>query len=266
MNATLEQHAMELMRLRRAKEAREAEHDNAQVWALTVRQPDAWLIANGERWPFDLEPKTVICLPWRTEGAERFGRVAIHVSTTFRRAEVEEQLRDLHERGLIGGRCPAPQLDELERECGHVIGVGRLVRIEHTGATPRSPWAAPNMWGWTFDALRLVRPVPVRSSASRGLWALPPATVITPPASAEYVLRSGSQRKVVQRPNQIWTVVRAWGLKPHEQIELNGEIVVVAEALARAADDFAELASDEAAREEARGIARYWRTRGGCSK
>jgi hypothetical protein len=97
---------------------------------LSIRQPWAWLIANGHK---DIENRT-----WSTHFR---GRVLIHASSGMTRGEYEDALDFLEWKNFDG--IALPEHDKLLR--GGIVGVATITDCVRSSD---SPWHMPDCWGF----------------------------------------------------------------------------------------------------------------------
>lgn len=116
--------------------------------ALSIRQPWAWLIVHGFK---DVENRA-----WYTPLR---GAFLVHAGKTFSRAYFADQRRELALAGLLPDGFPS--FEELERQCGGIVGQARIVDCVSPSS---SPWFIPG--GWAFQ-LADARPLPFTPLAGR---------------------------------------------------------------------------------------------------
>jgi len=138
------------------------------VWALTLRQPWAWMVIHGSK---DLENRTwinKIVLELQRTGAE----FAIHAGHSMTRVEYAEAVAFAKQEDP---RLCVPRAEELQ--FGQVIGTARLselVPVQHYGPPGRADhvrWHMEGQWGWRLSERRAL-PSPFRCAGKQGFWKL----------------------------------------------------------------------------------------------
>lgn len=117
------------------------------MYALTVRQPWAWLIVEGDK---DIENRS-----WRPADKHVGQLIAIHAGQRFEGFTYRHLVKS-------GVRLPARGLIK----CGGIVGVARLVKVVERHD---SPWFRGPV-GWVLDQRRPCSFAPC--SGSLGLWRL----------------------------------------------------------------------------------------------
>jgi hypothetical protein len=125
--------------------------------ALSIRQPWAWLIANGHK---HIENRT-----WRTSYR---GPILIHASQGMTRQEYEDAFQFVMDVGGIELARRLPRIKELER--GGVVGFAELrACIEPSMRT--SPWHIDGCYGFALFNCRPLSFVPCKGAL--GIFGIP---------------------------------------------------------------------------------------------
>lgn len=112
--------------------------------ALSIRQPWAWLIVNGQ--------KRIENRGWNTEFR---GEFLIHAGKGMTLGEyADARYAQLGSRRGIGD---FPSMDELKAVRGGIVGIARLVDVLKPTARPTTPWHVSGQYGFV---LKDVRPLP----------------------------------------------------------------------------------------------------------
>lgn len=138
------------------------------MWALTLRQPWAWMVVHGRK---DLENRSWVnkivfeLIHFQKE-------LAIHAGFGMTRLEYVEAV------GFAKQEDPelrVPRAEELQ--FGQVIGTVRIAELvpkEHYGPPGRKDhvrWHLPGQWGWKL-ADRRALPFPIAMGGKQGFWKL----------------------------------------------------------------------------------------------
>jgi hypothetical protein len=134
----------------------------ASVHALTLYQPDAWLVVEGHR--------RLINTKWRPPRELIGGFLAIHVALRPERGELRKfEARTAHMRRELG--CDIPPAHRMP--WGAIIGmvkVSGLLEAEPPAEELRRWWKGP--LGWVVDEPVPVLP-PIPCTGTKVLWSVP---------------------------------------------------------------------------------------------
>lgn len=117
---------------------------------LTIKQPWAWLIAQGFK---DVENRT-----WQTSYR---GPLAIHVGKS------EDVMKDKAILNWIEGKgiSLCPSFTQMRSQMGHIIAVVKLTDIVQDSS---SIWAIDGQFHWEIENVQLINPIPAKGKL--GLW------------------------------------------------------------------------------------------------
>lgn len=150
----------------------------AAICGLTVREPWATLICRSAEW--NGRGKEIECRGWETSFR---GPLLIHSAKWWSAAHVEETLNALRCEGLIGGEFPEVDLDECQRNTGHVIARAELIRCRELHHDDPDPWCRPSRaavesgkaiarcFAWELRSIERVEPR--FAKGAQGLWQAP---------------------------------------------------------------------------------------------
>lgn len=112
-------------------------------YAISIRQPWAWLILHGGK---DIENRS-----WKLPSRFIGQRVFIHAGTWFDPSEIVDTFDDIKDAGIILPRLSVT-LGDLRSLTGGIVG-----SCIFTGCTrdSRSPWAMPDQWHWQITDPRV---------------------------------------------------------------------------------------------------------------
>jgi len=123
---------------------------------LTIKQPWAWLIAEGIK---DIENRT-----WKHNYR---GPIAIHAGKS--NSDLKWSIIKEVDALLMGSGVALPSIASLKEEQGEIIAIANLTAI--FSKVEDNPWAIPGQYHWQLkDAKRIA---PIKAKGTLGLWDFP---------------------------------------------------------------------------------------------
>jgi len=118
-----------------------------KLTCITIKQPWAWLIAEGF--------KTIENRTWQTNFR---GKLGIHVgksNTDFNLAI----LKSIEKKGVA-----LPSVDDLKQQQGFIIATTKITQISNSG----NIWAIPGQFHWKLEKPQKIKPI--KAVGKLGLW------------------------------------------------------------------------------------------------
>lgn len=122
---------------------------------LTIKQPWAWLIAEGIK---KVENRT-----WKTNYR---GILAIHAGKS--NSDLSSDLIQRIDSILIGTGIALPSTNVLKSEQGCIIAIANLIAIT---TNQNDKWAIPGQFHWKLESAKRISPMPAQGKL--GLWDYP---------------------------------------------------------------------------------------------